>query len=585
LLETSPCATSHTMSKFKKLFIFILTLTLSNSLVWSKSTSDLLTKNYQIDADTSDYPQNWHLKDQRNTGTYGIGFYEALNYYGEHNFEKMKVIVAVIDSGVDVNHPNLNGKIWRNQEEIIGNGIDDDGNGYIDDIFGWNFVGSADGGAIFDYDPGLEHLYKVTPGKKSSQIQFDNYAQTRELHRLEKKVKSDLEVTSAEKSLYKRLKFNNLISTDQAKKTLKKLKLMEKIWIKSTTIISSSYPGFYINYENLETLDCFNFNICNAKNALMSFIAKGFPLSIIYKKIHALNIRINYHFNINLDERRVLIKDNPELIIEKGYGNNDIIGPNPQHGTAVAGVIAANNLDKDQAQGIAKHVEIMSLRVVPNGDERDKDIINAIYYAIDNGAHIINLSFGKYFSSLKDEVNLAIKTAVEKGIFVIHSAGNESINTDVNQIYPYYRSPHPNGNLWLRVAASGNGKNSNILMPYSNFGTKTVGFMAPGVLINTLAPAGKFTRHSGTSMSAPIVAGMIAMILNYTGKISSDILIHALTKSIFDQDKLIPPPIQSRYFTRTITHYGVPNVFDAIKILKSNAFFLQLAPVNYLGQF
>lgn len=585
----APRAISITMSKYYKIILFILIILSSwSSLLWSAVGPGpiKLELNPQISENhIKDYSPNWHLQEQRNTGSNGIGVYEALHYFGKHSFQKMKVVVAVIDSGVDVNHPNLNGRIWKNKKEIIGNGIDDDNNGYIDDIFGWNFIGASDAGANFEFDPSLEHSYKVSPGENDRQIQYDNYAEARELKRLLKKIKNKLKLSPSERELYKKLLSNNKRSKLNAHQSLKELQLIKTIWKKSTSVILDSFPDLSISFDSISSLVSTDLNVLNARTALLAFMKKDYQLSTLNKKLDELYIRINFHLNYKLNQRKYTVKDDPNLIIEKGYGNNNIIGPNPEHGTAVAGVIAANNLDPNLAQGIAQQVEIMSLRVVPNGDERDKDIINAIYYAINNGAHIINLSFGKYYSSLEKEVNLAISTAIKKGIFVIHSAGNESTNTDIYKIYPNYKSLNSIDDSWLRVAASGNDNSSSILMPYSNFGTQSVDFMAPGVLINTLAPLNNFTLHSGSSMSAPVVSGMIALIMNHTGKLNNRLIKRSIIKSLYNPNELYFAENQSSYFTSNLKHYGIPNVLKAIKLLERSTLFLQLPPMNYLGQF
>ncbi len=236
------------------------------------------------------------------------------------------------------------------------------------------------------------------------------------------------------------------------------------------------------------------------------------------------------------DYRAEIIKDNYFDINDRYYGNNDIMGPEPMHGTHVSGIIAAQRNNNIGIDGIADHAQIMMLRAVPDGDEYDKDIALAIKYAVDNGAKVINMSFGKSFSPEKKWVDEAIKYAASKDVLLVHASGNESHNIDSVDNFPNpdlltLNTKAPN---FISVGASGDehvgaGK---IIADFSNYGRQTLDVFAPGVKIYSTLPGGnQYGFLNGTSFSAPIVAGIAALIRSYYPALSAVQVKYAIEKS------------------------------------------------------
>lgn len=379
----------------------------------------------------------------------GVASDKAYQIFGEPKGKE--VIVAVIDGGVDVTHEDLVGKIWVNKNEIPNDGIDNDENGYVDDIFGWNFIGGKNGMmTIEDNDQNFDNGFKYIPGNPDWQVLDDTLEVTREYKRLTA-LAAQRELTNEEKQYFARVteRFNERSPSDNPK-----------------------------------------------------------------------------YYDLKVDTRRDIVGDNDADWNQRYYGNNDVVGPDASHGTHVAGIIAANRKNNIGTNGVAIKVKIMSIRVVPDGDERDKDVANAIYYAVNNGAQVINMSFGKGFSFGKSIVDKAVLFAESKGVLIAHAAGNEANNNDVNEGYPNRRvsadlnTDEKEFSNWVEVGASANSQ-SNIVASFSNFGMKTVDIFAPGLNIYSTVPgSSKYEEYSGTSMASPVVAGVMASLLSYASAAS-----------------------------------------------------------------
>ena len=146
--------------------------------------------------------------------------------------------------------------------------------------------------------------------------------------------------------------------------------------------------------------------------------------------------KLDYAYNPDYDSRKLIVKDNYADSNERFYGNNDVEGPDALHGTHVAGIVGAVVGNEIGSDGIARNVKLMSVRAVPDGDERDKDVANAIRYAVDNGATIINMSFGKGYSWDKKAVDEAVKYAAKHDVLLVHAAGNSGQNNDKTDNFP-----------------------------------------------------------------------------------------------------------------------------------------------------
>ena len=410
------------------------------------------------------------------------------------------IIVAVIDGGVDIYHEDLKDVIWTNTKEIPDNGIDDDNNGYIDDIHGWSFLGI---------------------GKKGS-VDKENLELAREYGRLRKKFgnRNKASITSDEESDYKYfqvVKEDFTSKYDLAERMCKNIKKNIESWEESTLEVKK-----YLNKDTLTIKDVKSMNapegssVKQSADFLLQNMEHGMNLVVLQAAYSYFEDQLKYDLNPDCDSRKA-VGDDPDNFKDIRYGNNDVKGSHPDHGTMVAGLIAAKRNNNIGMNGVADNVKIMPILVVPDGDERDKDVALAIRYATDNGAKIINMSFGKNYSPNKKEVMDAMEYAVAHNVLLVHAAGNESKSNDTAMSYP---SPYINktSNIipsFIEVGASTMYKNKKLPASFSNYGATTVDIFAPGEDIYTTYPENAYEIASGTSFSSPVVAGVAALILSY----------------------------------------------------------------------
>jgi subtilisin family serine protease len=278
----------------------------------------------------------------------------------------------------------------------------------------------------------------------------------------------------------------------------------------------------------------------------MKVILMAYKPEFLEKEIGAMvaNSQQNADKVVNDSLRIALVGDNPRDMTEKYYGCNRYKGPDAMHGTHVSGIIAAKRGNGIGIEGIAENAKIMVVRVVPNGDERDKDIANGIYYAVDNGAKVINMSFGKYYSPNKEVIDAAVRYANEHDVLLLHAAGNESKNKDVQDSYPTRK--FMNGEIatnWIEVGASSSSKDSKkLIAEFSNYGATTVDLFAPGVDLYSTIPDANYGDASGTSMACPAAAGVAAMIRGYFPYLTATQVRGVLMKTSILNDKVITIP-------------------------------------------
>ncbi len=391
-------------------------------------------------------------------------------------------IVAVIDSGIDIDHEDLDGVIWSNPKEIANNGKDDDGNGYVDDIHGWNFLGDG-------YNEQLEYVRLLASGDKSN----PRYQEAQTLYDAERKKYQDYkiqydqilqQVTPADRAVSDYLKKSDYTQDDVNAIKTTDLKLMQSI-----SVIN------YVYSLDVESVADFKEDI-----------AEG---------LEEFNSRLNYNLNIDFKGRKT--GDNPNVMNDKiGYGNNNVKPSvkTESHGTHVAGIIAAERNNNKGVNGVANNVQIMSLRAVPNGDEYDKDIALAIRYAVDNGARVINGSFGKSFSPHSEWVREAIKYASDNDVIFVHAAGNDGLNLDVDYNFP--NDQVDNGkevsDTFITVGSLDPTYGSKLVSSFSNYGKINVDVFAPGGDIYSTFPENEYKSIGGTSMASPAVAGIVALV-------------------------------------------------------------------------
>jgi cell wall-associated protease len=372
-------------------------------------------------AQTSDLADDWFLKDPETDLVQGVSadrVYQSLL----KNQPARTILVAVVDSGVDIFHEDLKDVIWVNEDEIPNNGIDDDKNGYIDDVNGWNFIGGKKGNVNEDtYELTREYVRLKTKFDGVEKIGKRQKAEFEQYEKLKDKYLKLKEKNAKEYQLYKSLYLNAAGSIDTLKAVLK----TDTLTREKLTAFNTSEPallfakGMLMNlYRNMSEGDTLE--------DVLSQLKEGYEYFRVISEFG-----YNDQFN-----SREMIGDDINNVSERHYGNNDVKGADSKHGTHVAGIIAANRVNEIGVRGIADHVKIMPIRAVPNGDERDKDIANAIYYAVDNGAQIINMSFGKSFSPQKEAVDKAVKYAEQKGVLLVHAAGNDADDNDVEPNFP-----------------------------------------------------------------------------------------------------------------------------------------------------
>lgn len=401
----------------------------------------------------------------------------------------INVIVGVIDSGVDITHEDLKGKIWINAKEIPGNGIDDDNNGYIDDINGWNFLGD---------------------------IQNENT----ELTRIVQKGDDGSENYKLAKADYDKELADAMENKEQA----------DFIFNADKTIADFLGNPDYTE-DQLKAVSSPKADVLQSKYIMLQIITQtgdDFHGELKEYKTQVYDV-LNYNLNFELNARKIL-GDNPEDITDTKYGNNVVFGPDPTkenvlHGTHVAGIISQIRHNDLGGDGVANNVSILVVRAVPNGDEYDKDIALGIRYAVDNGAKVINGSFGKSYSPHKEWVYDAIKYAASKDVLIVHAAGNDGDDIDLPEFKNYPNDTDDLGNdiadNMLTVGALNYTYNGDLVANFSNYGTKNVDVYAPGVKIYATVPNNKYKFEQGTSMASPNAAGVAALIRSYYPKLTA----------------------------------------------------------------
>lgn len=482
------------MKLFKSFAIVAFTATTlfncgSSSGVISTPLENIDTMPLKISELTDAEKQHWGHLDLKNDTIPGMSVDRA---YDEiiKNKKGTTTIVAVIDSGIDIDHEDLQGAIWTNTKEIPGNGIDDDNNGYVDDIHGWNFLGDG-------YNEQLEFVRLLASGDTSNpryaeakaerQTDYDKYAG----------IKTNYEqflqqIKNADDALEKETKKENYTQED-----------VEAISTSNQTLQQYIAVAKYV----------YSMDFASLKEATKD-IGEG---------LVDITDRLNY--NLNIDFRGRKTGDNPDDMVEKFYGNNNVkpVKPSESHGTHVAGIIAAVRNNGKGANGVANNVKIMSIRAVPNGDEYDKDVALAIRYAADNGARVINTSFGKHYSPHSDWVREAIVYAASKDVLIVNAAGNEALDLDTKDVYPNdaIGTGTEIADNFISVGSLDPKYGSGMVSGFSNYGKINVDIFAPGGDIYSTIPDNDYKSLGGTSMASPGVAGIAALIRSYYPKLTA----------------------------------------------------------------
>lgn len=495
---------------------------------------------------------NWHNLDLKTDSTFGISTEKA--YELLKGKKGKKVIVGILDSGVDFNHEDLKTVIWSNVKEAGGKeGKDDDKNGYVDDVRGWNFIGSAKGNV--DHE-----ALELTRILRRDEARFGNVDATAvpaadlPAYQNYQKARADYEEQLAEaKSAVANIQgFKAAIDA-----------VVAKIGKEEPTLAD------FEKYQATGDLEVRVKNIMAAQLKDQSF--KDFYKSQIQKGLDHYEGQLKYNLNMDFDPRAELVGDNYADSKERFYGNNDITGPDASHGTHVSGIVAADRTNNLGVVGVADMVEIMSVRAVPDGDERDKDVANAIRYAVDNGAKVLNMSFGKAYSWDKKIVDDAVKYAMSKDVLLVQAAGNDNKNLDVEPSFPDRR--YEGGGIagaYIVVGASGPKDDETLKASFSNYGKTVVDVFAPGVNINSTIPGSEYAKFNGTSMASPVVAGLAALIRSYYPKLSAqqvkDIILKSVEKVNHEVKLRVGEETKSVPFSELCNTGGIVNAYNALKL-------------------
>jgi subtilisin family serine protease len=497
--------------------------------------------------------KQWHTKDA-SEGFYGVSSEKALELLKGR--KSTKVRVAIIDSGVDVEHEDLKANIWINAKEVADNGKDDDGNGYVDDIYGWNFMGNGKGVNLEHANLEMTRIYrKLAP----------RFADVKDAKAVAKTDKADY-------ALFVEVRDKINAEIEESKSQFAQLEAFVIIYKKADSAATAALGADY----TLEKVAAWE---ASDSDKLFKTVLAGvmqdpaFDKAGLMKYYEYLDHKLKYHYNPQFDDR-AQIGDDYANTAERLYGNEQVWASQADHGTHVSGIVGAVRGNGKGMDGIAPNVELMVLRAVPNGDEFDKDIANAIRYAADNGAQIINMSFGKGYSPQVGAVHEAIRYAEQKGVLMIHAAGNDSENIDkaANFPHPNYGFQKAPCSTWITVGASAHSGDEKFVGVFSNYGKKKVDVFAPGVRIWSTKPGSIYEFEDGTSMAAPVVTGVAALLKSYfpqlTGAQLKELLL-STARTYPKQKVLLPDASYSGTKLTTLGKIsatgGVVNALDAAK--------------------
>lgn len=466
------------------------------------------------------------------------------------DMESTPVVVAVIDSGVDIEHEDLQGSIWVNEDEIPDNGIDDDKNGYIDDVHGWSFLGNPDGENVeheqLEMTRMLARYEAKYGGKEYSDLSDAEKKEFDEYKSIKEKVES--EIKDAEKTMG----FLNDIygKAEEADKAIK------------AKLGTDSYTA-----KDLKKLKK-DEEVGPHAELMAQLMENGLSMATLDRYTTYFQGQLDYHYNTEYDARKI-VGDDPSDFDDKYYGSSDVEGPDAMHGTHCSGIIGATRGNDIGNDGVADNVKIMSIRAVPDGDERDKDVALAIRYAVDNGAQVVNMSFGKAYSPYQDQVIAAIKYAEEKGVLLVHAAGNDGkdIGEESNYPQPKYDQMSEEFKNWIEVGASTRYKKA-LAASFSNWSDKDVDIYAPGLEIYSTVPQSEYEESQGTSMAAPMVTGLAALLKSYFPKLTMFEIRDIILQSGQDIDCETPLPGDTKMVPfKALCETGkIANTYNAVEM-------------------
>ncbi len=452
--------------------------------------------------------QGWQLKDLNADHQFGISLdraYELLK-----NKKHKKVIVAVIDSGIDTAHEDL--KTVLSPE-------------------GWGLLGNA----------------------KGENIAHENEEYVRLLKPLKKKFESTANADTTGYVLYQTLNTKYNTAHDKAAGAVHNIEGFKKILDSIVTAMHITNPSA----DDFKKLETHTRSLSQIKTSMVRALDhtgySDFYQNSIVGALEHYGQELEYHLNLDYNPRNI-VGDDPDNMKDDHYGNHDLMGPDAHHGTHVAGIIGAVRNNGIGIDGVADDVGIMSIRAVPDGDERDKDVANAIIYAVKHGARVINMSFGKAYATNKEAVDQAMLYARKHDVLIVQAAGNDGKNIDSFANFPQRFWPAERN--WIVVGASGPVDDATLAAGFSNYGIRSVDVFAPGVRIYSSVPGSKYDTYDGTSMAAPVVTGLAALIREYYPKLKADKVKEIILASVTQRE-----PLKNKCVTG-----GVVNAYEALKL-------------------
>lgn len=520
---------------------------------------------------SNEVPKGWHLMDKETSGFYGVSADKAYSFIKSRNLKSRTVVVAVIDTGIDTLQEDLKPVLWTNPKEIPNNGIDDDKNGYADDIHGWNFLGGKDGKNVKkDSDEGARVYYGLKSKWDNKTVNKETLTKN-QIYEYEMFVKAKAAITGSVD------KENDVSDVD-----VLSLKDLHIGLLRSDSVLKLALGKDIFTGIELDAYATKSLEEKRAKNSMLGIMKANNLIDQTNKEfIDGLKEYIEYvegeqakteaKKSPPVEYRKNIVGDNENNINDIAYGNNDVMADFSMHGTHCSGIIAAARNNGKGMDGIADNVRIMMLRVVPDGDEHDKDIALAIRYAVDNGAKVISMSFGKNFSPQKHWVDDAFRYAESKNVLLVLAAGNSSKNIDSADNFPnpvYIDGKGRAGNI-ITVGASGDPKAGGLAGYFSNYGKKEVDVFSPGVLIYSTLPGGNnYGNLQGTSMAAPLVSGIAALTMEYFPTLSARQVKYVIEKSAQKPEyKITKPGTDETVDLSEISKTGgIVNAYEALKL-------------------
>ncbi len=499
-------------------------------------------------ATVSEAPRNWQLLDEAADHIPGISVERAYRELLAGKAPKQTVLVAIIDNGIDTSHVDLKANLWVNPKEVGGNKKDDDNNGYVDDVHGWNFIGGRDG----------------------EDVHFDTFEVTREYARCHNQPAASGEPAITDQSYCQKVEADYNKQKADIERNVQTYHQIRDVMQQIIPVLTKAVAPDTLSADRVRALKPTTPQMTQMRQIYLELASEGATPSVIEDGLKSLEGQLKYALNPAYNPRTI-VGDNYTDVSERHYGNADVMGQDPKHGTHVAGIIGALRGNGVGVDGIAAAVKFMMIRTVPDGDERDKDVANAIRYAVDNGARIISMSFGKAYSPYKADVDDAVKYADAHGVLMVHAAGNDGADLGKAKNFPnpmYLSGGRPRN--WIEVGASSWKGGDKLAAPFSNYGQQQVDVFAPGVDILSTVPGNSYERDSGTSMAAPVVSGLAALILDFYPNLTSTDLKNIIMASVTKTDQSVSRPGSEdkdsvSFQTLSVTG-GIVNAYSALKM-------------------